>query len=147
MQVVRTRPDIEKDQRPEMDDRQFVAIDRAARLFRHKVIHHAQKPGGQEETHRVVPVPPLRHRILHACKDLHRFRAPDRHGDGKVVDHMQHRHSDDEGQKEPVGDIDMALAPLQNRAKEHGEVSQPNDGQPDVDVPFRLGIFLGLGGP
>ena len=60
---------------------------------------------------------------------------------------MQHGHGDDEGQKEPVRHIDMTLAPVQDRTEEHGEVGQPDDGQPDVDIPLRLGIFLRLGRP
>ena len=144
MQVVRAGPDIKEDQRPEVHDRQLVGIDRAFGLFRHKVIHHAQKARGQEEAHRVVPIPPLRHRILHAGPCDHRLGPEDRHRDGDVVHHMQHRDRDDERQVEPVGDVDMRLFPLEDRAQEHRQIGHPDHCQPQVDIPFRLGIFLGL---
>ena len=99
VQVVRTRPDIQEDQRPEVDDRQLVAEDRTSGLLGHEVVHHAKETGSQEEAHRVVAVPPLRHRILHTREDLNRLGAPDRHRDRQVVDHMQHRDGDDERQK------------------------------------------------
>ena len=42
-QVVRTSPDVDEDQGPEVNDRQFVAVDGAVRLFRDKVVHHAKE--------------------------------------------------------------------------------------------------------
>ncbi len=73
MKVVRTRPDVEEDDRPEVDDRQFVGINRAIRLLRNEIVHHPQEPGSQKEANSVVAVPPLHQRILHARKDLHGF--------------------------------------------------------------------------
>ncbi len=145
MQVVRTRPDIEEDQRPEVHDRQFVGINRTVRLFWHEVVHHPEETRSQEETHRVVAIPPLGHRILHTREKLHRFAAPDADRHGQIVDHMQHGNGDDEGQEEPVGDVDMTLFAAQDRAKEHDQIANPNDSQPDINIPFRLGIFFGLG--
>ena len=66
VQMVRTRPDIEEDQRPEVDDRQAIAVDGAFGLLGHEIIHHRQEAGGQEEADRIMAVPPLGQRILDA---------------------------------------------------------------------------------
>ena len=63
MQVVWARPNINRYQSPEMDDRQTVRINRALGLLGYKVIHHAQKTRGQEKSHGIMAVPPLHHRI------------------------------------------------------------------------------------
>ena len=60
---------------------------------------------------------------------------------------MQHCHGDDEGQVEPVGHVDVGFLALDQGSQEHGQIGQPDDGQPPVDIPFRLGIFLGLRRP
>ena len=144
MQVVRTGPDIEKDQRPEVDDRQFVAEHGAFCLLRDEVIHHPQEARCQEEAHGVVTIPPLHHRILHTGKDLYGFRTKDRDRDAEVVEHVQHGHGDNEGQEEPVRHIDMRLFALNDRSQEHSQIGQPDDGQPQVDIPLRFSVFLGL---
>ncbi len=59
---------------------------------------------------------------------------------------MQHRDGHDEGQVEPVRDVDVLFAALEQRSHEHDKVGHPDDGQPQIDIPFRLGIFLGLRG-
>ena len=58
---------------------------------------------------------------------------------------MQHRDGDDEGEVEPVRHIDVRLSALDDRAKKGEQVADPHQRQPDVGIPFRLGIFLGLG--
>ncbi|CDX58097.1 hypothetical protein MPL3365_290087 [Mesorhizobium plurifarium] len=58
---------------------------------------------------------------------------------------MQHRNGHDEGEVEPVGDVDMRFLALENSAKEKDEIRDPDDRQPDVDIPFRLGIFAAFG--
>ena len=68
-------PRVDRDQRPEMDDREAIGVDGAPGLLGHEVIHDAEKARGEEETNRVVAIPPLRHRILHAGKYLHRLGA------------------------------------------------------------------------
>ena len=40
----------------------------------------------------------------------------------------------------------MRLAPVDDGAEVDRQIGEPHDGQPDIDVPFWLGIFLGLGG-
>ncbi|CSD94846.1 Uncharacterised protein [Vibrio cholerae] len=41
MQMVRTCPNIERNQSPKVNDRQTVRVDWAFSLFRNKVVHHA----------------------------------------------------------------------------------------------------------
>jgi hypothetical protein len=96
VQVVRTRPDIEEDQRPEVDDRQAIAVNRTFGLFRHEIIHHRQEACGQEETDRIVAVPPLGQRILHAGKGAVALRAEQAGWHRQIVDQMQHCDGDDE---------------------------------------------------
>ena len=145
VQVVRAGPDVEEDQRPEVDDRQAVGIDRPVRLLGDEVIHHRQEARGEEEAHRVVAIPPLGQRILHAGKGRVAFGAQKADRDRQIIDHVQHRHGDDEGEVEPVGDIDVRLVPPQDRADEHREIGEPDNRQPQIDIPFGLGIFLRLG--
>ena len=58
---------------------------------------------------------------------------------------MQHGDGDDEAQVEPVGNVDVRFLALEQRAHEDRQIGHPDDGEPDVDIPLRLGIFLGLG--
>jgi hypothetical protein len=71
----------------------------------------------------------------------------ERDGNGKVVDDVQHRHDQDEGHVVPVRDVDMRFLAAGQRAKIDQEISDPDHDQPDIGIPFRLGIFLGLGNP
>ncbi len=145
MQVVRTGPDIEEDQRPEMDDRKTIRINRPFRLLGHEVVHDAEEPGGQEEADRVVAVPPLCHGVLHARPDPVALGSRPAHRHGEVVDDVQNRDRQDKGEIEPVGDVNVPLAPLEQRARERDQVGDPHDGQQQVHVPFGFGVFLALG--
>ena len=58
---------------------------------------------------------------------------------------MQHRDGDDEGEIEPVRHIDMGFLALEQRAEEHQEIGDPDEGEPDIDIPLGLRIFAGLG--
>ncbi|MEY9897864.1 hypothetical protein ABIA44_002038 [Bradyrhizobium sp. USDA 329] len=58
---------------------------------------------------------------------------------------MQDRDRHDEGEIEPVRDEDVRLLALEDGGKEDQQIDDPHDGQPQVGVPFRLGIFLRLG--
>ena len=69
VQMMRAGPDVEEDQRPEVDDRQPVGIDRPFGALGDEVIHDAEEAGGEEEADRVVAVPPLHHGVLHAGPD------------------------------------------------------------------------------
>ena len=68
-----------------------------------------------------------------------------RHRHRQIVDDVQHRDGDDEGEIEPVGDIDVRFLALPERAQEGEQVADPDDGQPDIGIPFRLGIFAATG--
>ena len=57
---------------------------------------------------------------------------------------MQHGDGDDEGQIEPVGDEDVRFLALHQRHQEHQQIGHPDDREPEIGVPFRLGIFLRL---
>ena len=48
-----------------------------------------------------------------------------------------------EGQKEPVGDVDVRLFPLHQCAHVEREERDPDDGQPKVGQPLGLGVFPG----
>ena len=92
-----------------------------------------------------MPVPPLRHCVLHAGIEHVALRAHQRHRDRQVVDDVQHGDGDDEGEIEPVRHIDVRLAPPRQRADIDEEIDDPDQGQPQIHVPLRLGIFLRLG--
>ena len=57
---------------------------------------------------------------------------------------MQHRDGEDEGEIEPVGDVDVRLGAPHDGAKKDQQVDDPHHCQQKVGVPFRLGIFLRL---
>src|SRR5450631_4586470 len=109
VQMMRTRPDVEKDQRPEVDDRQPVRIDRPFGALGNEIIHDGKEARGQEEADGIVSVPPLEHRILNAGPGDVGFRAEYRHRYCRIVAEVQYRDGDDEGEIEPVGDEDVRL--------------------------------------
>ena len=66
-QMVWSGPHVQKYQRPEMDNRELVGVDRPAGSFRQIIVHQAQKRGCQKKGHCIVPVPPLNNCILGTC--------------------------------------------------------------------------------
>ena len=72
------------------------------------------------------------------------LHAEERDRHRQVVDDVQHRDGDDEGEVEPVRDVDVRLLAPQHRAEEHDQVDDPDHGQPQVDVPLRLGVLAAL---
>src|SRR3546814_5068476 len=98
MKMVRPGPDIEEEQRPEMKDRQAIAVNRPLRLLGHEIIHHREEGHGQEKGDRIMSVPPLRQRILHPGEGRIALRPEDRRRDRQIVDDMEHRDGDDEAQ-------------------------------------------------
>src|SRR3546814_5104642 len=78
MKMVRPGPDIEEDQRPEMKDRQAIAVNRPLRLLGHEIIHHREEGHGQEKGDRIMSVPPLRQRTLHPGEGRIALRPEDR---------------------------------------------------------------------
>ncbi len=147
VQVVRTGPDIQEDQRPEVNDRQAIGIDRTFSTLRNEIVHHAEEACRQEEANRVVAIPPLRQRILNTREHRVGFGTRERNRYRQVVAQMQHRNRDDEGQIEPVRHIDMRLRTFKQRTDENGKIRDPDHGQPDIDEPFRFCIFTALGNP
>ncbi len=128
-----------------MDDREPVGIDRPIRALGNEVIRDGEEAGRQEEADGVVAVPPLHHRVLHARPHDVGLRREQRDRDGRVVAEMQHGDRQDEGEIEPVGDVDMRLRAPRQRADEHQKIDDPDNRQPQVGVPLRLGVFLALG--
>ncbi len=126
-----------------MNDGQAIGVDRAFGLFRHEVVHHPQEPGGEEEAHRVMPVPPLDHRIGGAR--VGRVGLEEAHRQRGVVDDVQHGGDDDEGAVEPVADINVLGLALDDGAEEHQRVDHPDHGQQDSQRPLQFGVFLGGG--
>ena len=147
VQMVRARPDVEKDQAPEMDDRKPVGIDRTPGLLGHEVVHHRQEPGGQEEADRIVAVPPLHQRALHPGPQRIALRTEEADRHVGVIDQVQQRYGENEAEIEPVRDVDMGFGALHDRGNEDDQVGNPDNCEPQIDVPFRLGIFLALGDP
>ena len=76
-QMMRPRPDVDEDQRPEVNDGKPVGEYRAVGRLGQEVIHHAEVGRGEEEGHGVVAVPPLHQRVLHA--GVNRVAFPQRH--------------------------------------------------------------------
>ena len=144
VQVVRTRPHVHEGDAPETDDRQPIGEDRAPGTHWKVVVHHAEEAGGQEERDRVMPVPPLRHRILHAGECRVALGMAERDRNRQIVDDMEDRHDQNEGHVVPIRNVDVRLLAANQCAQIDNEVSHPHYDQPDVRVPFRLGIFLRL---
>ncbi len=142
-EVMRPRPDVDEDQRPEVDDREPVGEDGAVRSLRHEVVHDAEHGGREEERDCVVPVPPLNQRILNASEDGVALERS--HGDREAVHHVQHGDRDDGGDVEPQGDVEVLLvAPLDGQEEVRRE-HQPDDRDGDVDGPLELRVLLALG--
>ncbi len=126
-----------------MHDGQAVGIDRSFRLLGHEVVHHAEKAGGEEKTHGIMPVPPLHHGVNGAGVGRVGLRRSG--GQGGAVDDVEHRHSEDEGAIEPVGDEDVGNSPLDDGAEEHDGVGDPDHGDQQIDGPFQFRVLLPLG--
>ena len=125
-----------------MHDRQPVRIHRALGLLGDVVVHHPEEAGREEEAQRVMPVPPLHHRVLHA--GVGRVALPQTHRHRRAVDDVQQRHREDERAEEPVGDVDVAHAALADGAEEDDRIGDPHHRDQQVDRPLELGVFLAL---
>ena len=64
-----------------------------------------------------------------------------------IISEVKHRDGDDEGEIEPVCDEDVRLLALDQRHQEHQQIGNPDNRQPQIGVPFGLGIFLRLRHP
>ncbi len=139
-QVVRPRPDVDEDQRPEVDDGEAVGIHRTLRRFRDEIIHDPEDRGGEEESDGVVAVPPLHQRVLHAAEE--RVGMGQRGGDGEVVDDVEQRDGDNRRDVEPKGNVEGFLIPFREGPEEVGSEHDPDDNHRDVDGPDELRVFL-----
>jgi 23S rRNA (cytosine1962-C5)-methyltransferase len=145
VEVVGPGPDVEEYERPEVNDRQAVRVYRPLHALRDEVVHDAEEAGGEEEPDRVVAVPPLGHGVLNAGVDDVALRPGQAYRHGRIVDEVQHRDGDDEGEIEPVRDVDVRFLAAGERAEEDQQVDHPDHGQQQVCVPFGFGVLLALG--
>src|SRR6267154_4562722 len=65
-------------------------------------------------------------------------------GNAGYISEVEDGDRDDEGKIEPVRDEDMWFLALHQRHQEHQQIGHPDNRQPQIGIPFRLGIFLGL---
>ena len=145
VKVMRSRPDVHEDKRPEMEDGEPVGEDRAVRGFRQEVVHEAQERRREEEGDGVVAVPPLHQGVLHAGVDRVALERADR--DREVVEDVEHRDRHDARDVEPNRDVEVALPAARDRSEKiHGE-DDPDDGDRDVDRPLELRVLLRLREP
>ena len=98
-QVVGAGPDVDEDERPEVDDGEPVGIHRAIRRLRDEIIHDPEDWRSEEEGDGVVAIPPLDQRVLDTAEDG--VGVGERGGDGKVVYDVEHRDGDDRRDVEP----------------------------------------------
>ena len=136
-------PDVDKHQRPKVDHREPVGINRTVRRFRHKIIHNAQNRSGQEECHGIVPIPPLHERVLHSAKQ--RITVEQTRRDGDVVNDVEHRHRDDRRDVEPDPDVERGLTTTRQRPKKVHRENHPDQRDRNIDWPDQLGVFLAAG--
>ncbi len=135
-----TCPDIDKDERPEMDDRKAIAVDRAIRGFGKIVIHQSEKRRGKKEGDSVMAVPPLNQRILNASINRIAFQKADRNFN-RIHD-VKNRDGDNRGDVEPNGNIEMTFTTTKNSSEKIDGKDDPDDGNRNIDRPFKLGIFF-----
>ena len=145
VEVMRPRPDVDEDERPEVHDGEPVAEHRPLRRLREVVVHQAEKRRRQEERHRVVAVPPLHQRVLDAR--VGRVAPEPRVRHRHAVADVEDGHRDDRGDVEPDRDVEVLLAPDRDRAEEVDREGDPEHGDHDVEQPRQLGVLLALRGP
>jgi len=141
-QVVRSGPDVDEDQRPEVHHRQAVAVDRSLGRLGQEVVHDAQDRRGQEEGDRVVPVPPLHERVLDPGPD--RVAVRQRGRQLQAVDDVQDRDGHDRRDVEPERHVEVGLVAAGDGPEEVHREGHPDDRNRDVDRPDQLGVFLAL---
>ena len=109
-------------------------------LLRYEVVHHAEEARGQEKAHRVVPIPPLHHRIDYA--GVYRVGLHGPYRQSQRIDDMQYGYRDDKRAEKPVGNIDMLYPPLDDGAEENDGVSHPHQSNEQINGPFQFRIFF-----
>ncbi len=94
----------------------------------------------QEESHRVVTVPPLDQRVRHPGVD--RVGTGEGRRDGEAVHDMQHRDHQHERHVEPDRHVEVLHLPPRDGAEEVDREHNPDHRDQDVDRPDELGILL-----
>src|SRR3989304_3208337 len=72
-----TSPDVEENERPEMQYRESIAIDGPVCSLWHIIVHQAQEWRGEKESHCIMPIPPLNESILDTGKNYVTFEETD----------------------------------------------------------------------
>ena len=120
---------VEEGQAPEADQRQVVGVDRPAHHLGDEVVGRGQAQGREPQAQRVVAVPPVHRRLLHA------------HVQPRDVGHReQHREPQQPGRQVPDRDVEVVHLALQQRqrqrhahqaaAHEEQDVHRPGEFQP-----------------
>src|SRR5688500_9704883 len=138
--MVRAGPDVDEDERPEMDHREPVGVNGTLRRLRDEVVHDAEDRRGEEEGYGVVPVPPLDKGVLHASE--YRVAVREAGWQRQVVDDVQHRHRDDRSDVKPDRDVEAGLTAPRERPEKIDAEDNPDERYRDVDRPDQFGIFL-----
>jgi 23S rRNA (cytosine1962-C5)-methyltransferase len=142
VEVVRPGPDVDENQRPEVQDRQTVGVHGPLGRLGQEVVHHAEERRRQEEGDRVVAVPPLHEGVLDPRVDRVALHRP-RH-DHEVVEDVEHGDGHERGDVEPQRDVEVPLASAGERAEEVCGEHNPDDGDGDVDGPLEFRVLLRL---
>ena len=143
VQMVRTGPDIDEDQRPKMQDAQPVRKHRTPRGLGQVVVHDPQERRRQQEPDGVVAVPPLHERILDPGVQRVALEPTGRHR--QAVEDVQHGDGDDGRNVEPQRHVHVPFPPPHQGAEEIDREPYPDHGDGDVDRPLQLGVLLAAG--
>ncbi len=139
-QVMRSRPDVDENQTPEMDDGQPVAEHGPVGRLGEKIIHQAEIRRGQEERDGVVRVPPLHQAVLYA--GIHRITLQPAPRHFHRIDDVEHGDGDDRGDVKPDGHVHVFLTAPGDGAEQVDRERHPDDRDGDVNRPFQLRVFL-----
>ncbi|OIQ64047.1 hypothetical protein GALL_544060 [mine drainage metagenome] len=143
--MMRTYPHVQEGQRPEVNDGQAIRENRTTGLLGHEVVHHPQERCGQEETHCIMAIPPLSHRILRTREQAVRLHRKQTDRYREVIEGMQQCRCQNKREEEPVGNVNMRLFAAHDRTYEHSQVCHPDHFDQNVDRPFHFRIFAALG--
>ncbi len=137
--MVRPRPDIDENQRPEVNDGKSVGIHRPVGGFRQEVIHHAEIRRGQKERDGVVAVPPLHQGFLHARKQ--RITLRKRYGQFETAHNVQHGDRHPGSDVEPNRYVQVIFPAGEDRAEHINPEHHPNECDQNIEWPDQFGVF------
>lgn len=136
-------PDVDEDERPEVDDGKAVGIDGSVCCFRDEIIHDPENRGGEEEGDGVVAIPPLDEGVLNTAEN--RVGVSEGGGNGEVVDDVEQRDGDDGRDVEPEGDVERFFVTFREGPEEIRSKDDPDDDDGEVEGPDEFGVFLAAG--